>query len=161
MLQETKYENVGKLKIDNYIIYELLRNQTENKKGRQVGGGLALGCIKELKPAWVRDGGQETEALSINIHIKNMIIRCCVAYGPQESDHINKKELFWNYLNEEVSFASAEGAGFILQMDGNLWAGPGIIDGDPRHQNKNGRMFEMFLKQNNLTVVNSLPVVNV
>ena len=39
-----------------------------------------------------------------------------------------------------------------------MWAGSDIIPGDPRKQNKNGKMFEEFLKRNpNLTVVNSLP----
>ena len=51
------------------------------------------------------------------------------------------------------------GSGFILQMDGNLWAGPGVIPGDPRQQNQNGKLFQEFLNRNpNLTVVNSLPI---
>ena len=44
------------------------------------------------------------------------------------------------------------GTGFILQSDGNLWAGNKIIPNDPRPQNRNGRMFPEF----HLTVINSL-----
>ena len=55
------------------------------------------------------------------------------------------KELFWNYLNIEVENAANNGAGFILQMDGNLWAGKNIIKEDPKDQNQNGKYFEKFL----------------
>ena len=54
--------------------------------------------------------------------------------------------------------AATDGAGFVLHCDGNLWAGNQVIPGDPRPQNKNGKLFEEFLKRNsNLTVVNGLP----
>ena len=46
-----------------------------------------------------------------------------------------------------------------MHFDGNLWAGKDIIPGDPRPQNRNGKMFQEFLKRNShLTVVNSLPL---
>ena len=49
--------------------------------------------------------------------------------------------------------------GFILQFDGNLWAGDRLIPGDPRPQNKNGKLFEEFLNRNpHLVIVNSLPI---
>ena len=151
-IQESKYKDAGQLKVgNNFIIYELLR---ENKSG----GGLALGCAKDLNPAWVREGNDQVEALSVDIFPKNMKIRCCVAYGPQENDNIEKKEAFWNYLDNEVSEAKRVGAGFILQFDGNLWAGNNVLPGDPRPQNRNGKLFEEFLERNpNLSIVNALP----
>ena len=48
------------------------------------------------------------------------------------------------FLDKEVQFAKLSGSGFILQFDGNLWAGKGIIPGDPRLQNQNGKLFESF-----------------
>ena len=40
-----------------------------------------------------------------------------------------------------------------------MWAGSGIIPGDPRSQNYNGKIFQEYLERNkNLTVVNSLPI---
>ena len=56
-IEETKYKDVGKLKFENYLIFELVR------KSRDGGGGLAIGCDKELKPAWVREGDDNVEAL--------------------------------------------------------------------------------------------------
>ena len=98
------------------------------------------------------------EALSEDIFLRKMKIRCCVAYGPQENDRLEKKEAFWKYLDEEVFAARDSGAGFILQLDGNLWAGDKIISGDPTPQNRNGKLFEEFLQINKLTVVNSLTI---
>ena len=41
-VEETKLKDEGKLKLDNYDVFELVR------KSRVGGGGLALGCLKEL-----------------------------------------------------------------------------------------------------------------
>ena len=152
LVEETKCNNEGQFKLGNdYIVYELLRKD-------RAGGGLALGCLKDLQPAWVREGNDQVEALSVDIFVKNMKIRCCVAYGPQENDNVDKKEAFWSYLDNEVMEATNDGAGFVLHCDGNLWAGSKIVPGDPRTQNKNGKLFEEFLQRNqNLNVVNSLP----
>ena len=106
---------------------------------------MALGCIKELKPILVREGEEQVEALSVEIFVKTMKIRCCVAYGCQETDSIVKKEAFWQYLDEEVIFATNSGSGLIFQFDGNLWAGDKIVPNDPRQQNRNGKLFAQFL----------------
>ena len=152
-LQETKFKEEGQFKLgEDYIIYELIRRQERG------GGGIALGCLRELNPCWVSEGNDEVEIISVDIFLKNMQIRCCAAYGPQESDSIERKEAFWEFLDKEVDEASKTGSGFILQFDGNLWAGEKIIPGDPRPQNKNGKLLEQFLARNpNLTIVNSLP----
>ena len=150
-IEETKQKDEGKLKFENYDVFERVR---ENGKG---GGGLALGCLKDLQAVYVRGGDEEVEALSVDIFVKDFKIRCVVAYGCQESDLENRKTAFWDYLGEEVSLAEQAEAGFILHMDGNLWAGDRIIPGDPRIQNKNGKRFQSFLEEHqNLTVVNSL-----
>ena len=138
---ETKLKDAGKIRIDDYIIFEKVRNNREN------GGGLAIGCIPELKPIWVREGDDQVEALSINIFVKNMKIRCCVGYGCQESDLIEKKEAFWEYLENEVIDAKKAGSGLIIQMDGNLWAGKEIIPNDPRLQNKMVSLLSNFLNK--------------
>ena len=151
-IEESKLKSEGKLKMEPYIIFEGVRETKE-------GGGLAIGCLKELKPVFVRKGENDVESLSVEISVQKMKIRCVVAYGPQENDLMIKKENFWNYLDEEVSNAWKDGSGFILQFDGNLWAGNEIIPGDPRSQNYNGKLFQDFLERNqNLSVVNSLPI---
>ena len=85
-------------------------------------------------------------------------------YGSRTSqsashDQKYRKDKFWDYLDSEVKNATINGAGFVLQMDGNLWAGKGILRNDPRNQNQNDKYFEKFLHNNPiLTVVNALPL---
>ena len=52
-----------------------------------------------------------------------MKIRCCIAYGFQENEKNEKKEAFWNYLDDKVTEAKDSGAGLVIQFNGNLWAG--------------------------------------
>ena len=73
-----------------------------------------------MNPVWVKEGEDEVEALSIEIFVKKMKIRCCVAYGFQENEKNDKKEAFWSYLDDEVLEAKTSGAGLIIQFDGNL-----------------------------------------
>ena len=70
-----------------------------------------------------------------------------------------KKEDFWEFLENEVNSAEFVEEGLIIQMDGNLHAGPNLIKNDPNRQNQNGKLFMEFLERNKqLTVVNSLEV---
>ena len=122
-----------------------------------MGGGL--GALKEFKSVGVREGDDELEALVIEIEICKLKIRCVNGYGPQNYDSAEKKLKFWSFLDAEVRDANKNGAGFICQMDGNLWAGPNIVKGDPHEQNANGKMLDEFLSNNpHLTVVNSLEI---
>ena len=80
-IEETKFKDEGKIKLDsNYAIFEQVR------KSRDGGGGLAIGCDKQLHPVWLREGEDDVEALSVEISAKEMKIRCCVAYGCQENE---------------------------------------------------------------------------
>lgn len=152
-IEETKYKEEGKLKLDNYIIFELVRESGDG------GGGLAIACTEDLKPVMTRKGNDEAEALTVEISVEKMKIKCVAGYGPQENCLKEYKLKFWNYIEEEASNAWNNGLGFIFHCDGNLWAGSDLIPGDPRSQNKNGKIFEEFLERNpNLIVVNSLPL---
>ena len=41
-----------------------------------------------------------------------------------------------------------ENQGLLIQMDGNLHAGPDVIKNDPNTQNSNGKLFTQFLERN-------------
>ena len=152
-IEETKMRRPGKIKTkmtENYIIYELVRKNSG-------GGGLAIGVDKNLKPVWIDEGNDEVEVLTVEARADEFKFRCVAAYGPQESDKVEKKTKFWSELSNEVENAAINEAGFILQMDGNFRAGPGLITGDPHQMNNNGKFFKDFLSHNShLTVVNSL-----
>ena len=65
--------------------------------------------------------------------------------------------MVWEFLEEEANKAELEGLGLIIQMDGNLHAGPELIKNDPNPQNNNGKLYMEFLIRNpNLIVANSL-----
>ena len=150
-MQETKVSGPGKLKFDGYITYEHIRNHKE-------GGGISLSALKDLNPAFVRDGGEEVEALTVNINLKQITISCNTGYGPQEYASVSKKNAFWKYFEEEYERAKNEGNGFILQGDLNSWLGPDILPGDTKQQNQNGKLFVNFVKSNKLTIVNTLSI---
>ena len=149
-VEETKLKRQGKLKLENYEIFEL------NRKNKQ-GGGIAIGMVKELKPVWISEGDDNIEVLTIEAEIDGVKTRCVGAYGPQEYERLENKKAFWNRLSIEVEDALENEAGFILQMDGNLWGGPEIVKNDPNPCNENGKFFKIFLnKYPHLKVVNSM-----
>ena len=140
-VQETKLKRPGKIKTKmaaNYIIYELTRKNSG-------GGGLAIGVDKSLNPVWIDEGNDEVEVLIVEANVDNFKIRCVGAYGPQESDKVDRKTKFWAKLGNAVENATLSESGFILQMDGNLRAGQGIIPQDPHSINNNGKLFKKFL----------------
>ena len=150
-MQETKCTQYGQLNFDGFYTYEHLRSNRE-------GGGVAVSAMKELNPVFVCDGGQEVEALTIDIHLKSMAISVTSAYGPQINDLAPKKRLFWKYLTDQRHKADVSGKGFVVQGDLNCWLGPENLPGDVHHQNSNGKLFQSFLEENKLTCVNSLPM---
>ena len=61
----------------DYIVFEKVR---ANGTG---GGGVAIGCLKDLHPALIREGKDDIEALSIEIFLKKIQIRCVVHKKPK------------------------------------------------------------------------------
>ena len=82
-IEETKAKYSGTFKLENYHMYELVRKDCDQSSySKSSGGGLDLGCHQDLKPVFIRDGGDNIEVLSVNIFPNKVKIRCCVAYGP-------------------------------------------------------------------------------
>ena len=157
-LQELQLKRNGRIKTPStrkYTWYELHRTNKASKG--EGGGGIAIGVLNVLQPSWISEGDDDAEALTVEIWVQGFPIRLVCGYGPQLYDVNLRKEKFWKYINTEVESASKCGAAFILQMDGNLWAGENVIPSDPRPQNANGKLFEQFLLKNpHLIVVNAL-----
>ena len=151
-LQETKVRKIGKLNSENskkYTIFELVRKHSH-------GGGLAIMAKPELEPVWIAEGDDQVEVLVVEVRIKELKIRIINAYGPQESDSLERKTMFWSRLQSEVNDAAEAGSAVIIEMDGNLHCGENIISGDPSKINANGKLFSAFLKENSdLFLLNS------
>ena len=80
-MQETKCSHPGQINLDGFYTYEHLRTKKE-------GGGIALCAYKDLQPTFISDGGEGVEALTVDIHLKEISISVLSAYGPQESDSL-------------------------------------------------------------------------
>ena len=50
-------------------------------------------------------------------------LRLYVAYRPQEYDPEKKKLEFWEYVTKDAKTAKDNGEGYLIEMDGNMWAG--------------------------------------
>ena len=155
MIEETKLKPHEKIRggcLDHFQVYYLSRQNMQ-------GGGIAIGIDKMLESTMLNSGNDETEIMSVLVVIENISIRIIVAYGVQENASKEKKDRFWEFLEEEVFQAEKENQGVIIQMDGNLHAGKELIKNDPNIQNQNGRLFMQFLQRNSgLVVVNSLNI---
>ena len=93
----------------------------------------------------------------VQVEINELKIRCVGAYGPQENHLMERKTNFWARLSKEVEEAQDNDAAKLIQMDGNLWAGDELIEGDPNKSNYNGKLLKQFLLNHpHLTLVNSL-----
>ena len=95
-IQETKCIVEGGLKLMGFTVFEHIRSSQNG------GGGIAMGCSTKLSPILTRNGGDEAEALSVVIKLKKVNILLCTAYGPQNNDLSDKKDSFWQYLDEEA-----------------------------------------------------------
>ena len=136
-LQETKLKPKNTIKCDEvkkFQTYYLSRKNSD-------GGGLAVGVNKDIESTLIREGDDEVEALVVLVDMGILKVRLITAYGPQENALKDKKTKFWNFLEEETCKAEFEGQGLIIQMDGNLHAGPKIVPKDPNPQNQNCKLF--------------------
>ena len=156
-LQETKLKSNETIKCEAVSSYQVYYRNRQNSQG----GGIALGVDKNLKSTLIREGDNETEAISVKIFLNDIEFRIITAYGPQENALKEQKEQFWEFIEQEINAAELQGEGVIIQMDGNLHAGEDFIKGDRNKQNQNGKNFCDFLKRNpELVVVNSLDMCN-
>ena len=86
-MQETKCSQAGQFNFDGYFTYEQIRPKTE-------GGGVSVSALKNRQPVFVSDGGETVEALSIDIHSKDMTISVSSAYGPKKVLFVKRKTHF-------------------------------------------------------------------
>ena len=103
---------------------------------------------------WIRQG--EVETLTVMVTVSDLSVRVTNGYGPQEYDSSEKKDNFWQYLQDEVNISNTQGTGCIFMLDANSWLGCKLLKSDPHSQNHNGQLFETFLNNNtNIKVLNN------
>ena len=124
-----------------------------------MGGGLAIGAISDVEPVLIREGDDDVEVLTVEIYASGLKIRCICGYGPQENHTIERKNKFWSRLKAEVEDAIENDAAILIQMDGNLWAGPDVVKNDPHPCNQNGQFLKDLLECfPQLSIANNLDI---
>ena len=84
--QETKLRKKQKFQIvdPDYTVFRLERENTG-------GGGLVIAALEDLNPILVKEGDDESEAMTVQIKVNQFEIRIVVGYGACESDRQAKK----------------------------------------------------------------------
>ena len=141
MMEETKLRDNEKIKCDNLKDYQVFYKSRQESQG----GGLAIGVSKILESTFVNEGDEGTEVMSIVVVVGKIEIRVLVGYGVQENASKEKKDKFWEFIENEVIEAESQGQGILIQMDGNLHAGKDLVKGDPNPQNTNGKYQNRFI----------------
>ena len=70
-------------------------------------------------------------------------------HGLQENTNDDKKETFFNKIDEEVKSAQLAGTMICIEMDANSKLG----SGDSKPQSKNGKYLQQFIENNDLVCV--------
>ena len=146
-LQETHFSRKGKIKIDNFQIYEAIRKKEH---------GSMLGVHVSHKPVLISEYSELFELIVVQVEVGSKHIRIMSGYGPQENLDTDKRMPFFSVLEEEIVRAKVSNKSIIIQLDANSKLGKNIIPGDPHDQTPNGAALAEIVNRHALTVVNSI-----
>jgi hypothetical protein len=147
-LQETHFSKKGKLKIDEWEIFEAIR--------KKQGGGSMIGAHKSLNPVLIQEYSDTFELLVIEITIGSKEIWILSGYGPQEHWTEEERMPFWMALEKELTKAELAGKSYMLACDANSKLGSEIIPGDPHSQSANGKVLSGILERHAMIVLNGV-----
>ena len=68
-LQETHVKREGTIKFEKNETFQIYEQVRKSKSG----GGLVTGVLKSLNPFWIRDAGDQVEALKVKINKTRVI----------------------------------------------------------------------------------------
>ena len=145
-VQETHFNRKGKLKVENFEIFEAIRTKQK--------GGTIIGVHKALSPILIKEYSEEFELLCVEVKIKKKEIRIISGYGPQETWSEAERLPFFLALEEEIIKAELDGKSVIIEMDSNSKLGPELIPNDPHRQSTNGKILSGILQRHGLVVAN-------
>ena len=147
-IQETHFAKKGILKLENFVIFEAIRNK--------VKGGTILGAHEALEPMLIQEYSEDFELIVVEIKIKNKEIRIMTGYGPQECWSETERMPFFVALEKEIIKAQMMGKSVIIGMDSNSKLGSEYISSDPHFQSPNGRILAGILDRQGLIIANGI-----
>ena len=106
----------------------------------------------------VVDNGEISEFATAKMESGNICFRLLVVYGPQEGDHIDKINNFYENLSLQIERASVAGDPMLMMGDFNAKLGKSIIKGDIHDMSSNGQKLHNLIIKYNLNMVNSMEI---
>ena len=106
----------------------------------------------------VVDECENAELATVKMEFGNISFRLLVVYGPQEGDHIDQINHFYENLSLQVERASVAGDPILMVGDLNAKLGKGIIKGDIHDMSSNEQNLYNLIIKYNLNVVNSMEI---
>ena len=147
-VQESRYSKKGRFKLNNFEIFETVRQSG--------GGSILTGVHCDLNPVLISDGAHDSiEVLVVEGDFEQKKCRFINGYGPQEAADADIRINFFARIEEEIINAKLQGALICIQLDANAKLGSDIIKGDPHQRSSNGELLLGTVTRNNLIVCNS------
>ena len=147
-IQETHLSKKGKLKVENFEIFEAIRKKQK--------GGTVIGVHKAFKPMLIEEYSDSFELLVVEIQIRNKEIRIISGYGPQETWKEEERLPFFQALEQEIIKVELLGKPIFIEMDSNSKLGSSMIPNDPHVQSQNGKVLAGIINRHGLIVANGL-----
>ena len=147
-VQETHFATKGKIQVENFVTFEAIR--------KKKNGGTVIGVHEALKPILINEYNDPFELLVVEIEAANKHIRVISGYGPQENWTPEKREPFFQALEEEIIKAELAGKSVLVEADFNSKLGKTFIPKDPHPQSENGKLLANIITRQKLTVANGL-----
>ena len=85
-----------------------------------------IGVDNEMQVLQVREGNDEVECLT-GIAVLGIELLAVCGYGLQGRDTVNRKILFWEYLDKEDEDYALEDQALILQINSNCCVGSQLV----------------------------------
>ena len=148
-VQETNFKKKGRLKCEEYEIFESIRQNKEK-------GGCLICIHKSLDPVLIEEYSEKFELIVTEVKIANKEIRIRTGYGPQETWSDEDKMPFYVALEEEVVKAQAEGKSIIMELDANCKLGTEYIPNDPQPMSGSGKIMAGIVDRHALCMANRI-----
>ena len=98
------------MRLDGFQMFPVVRK-------RSGGGGLLIAVRHGICSSIMVDEGEDAEVATVKMEFGNMCFRLLVVYGPQESDHIDKINQFYENLSLQIERASLTGDPILMVGD--------------------------------------------
>ena len=145
-IQETCLKKKGKITIQNYEIFEAIRNG--EKKGTMIG------IHKTFKPVVISEYSEDIELLVVEMSVAGKEVRVISGVGPHENQTEPERLPFFLALEKEIIKAENEGKSIMIEIDSNSKLGLERIPNSKHEISPNGRLLSGIIDRHALIVIN-------